>query len=70
MPWGREAFQDFPAEHWVHPRTTNPVGSTFAAVRPRTGVAKGARLPGRRVGRSLQVDRVGSDLVERQDQVA
>lgn len=30
------AFYDFPAEHWVHLRTTNPVESTFATVRLRT----------------------------------
>ncbi|MFJ8787363.1 IS256 family transposase [Streptomyces sp. NPDC102476] len=36
------AFYDFPAEHWVHLRTTNPIESTFATVRPRTKVTKGA----------------------------
>jgi len=30
------AFYDYPAEHWVHIRTTNPVESTFASVRLRT----------------------------------
>ena len=30
------AFYDFPAEHWVHLRTTNPIESTFATVRHRT----------------------------------
>jgi transposase-like protein len=30
------AFYDLPAEHWVHPRTTNPIESTFATVRHRT----------------------------------
>jgi len=35
------AFYDFPAEHWVHLRTTNPVESTFATVRLRTRVTKG-----------------------------
>jgi len=30
------AFYDFPAEHWMHLRTTNPVESTFATVRHRT----------------------------------
>ena len=29
-------FYDFPAEHWIHLRTTNPVESTFATVRLRT----------------------------------
>ena len=30
------AFYDFPAEHWAHLRTTNPIESTFATVRHRT----------------------------------
>ena len=30
------AFYDFPAEHWTHIRTTNPIESTFATVRLRT----------------------------------
>ncbi|MEO3844317.1 IS256 family transposase [Streptomyces sp. B22F1] len=36
------AFYDLPAEHWVHLRTTNPLESTFATVRLRTKVTKGA----------------------------
>ena len=35
------AFYDFPAEHWVHIRTTNPIESTFATVRLRTVRTKG-----------------------------
>ena len=35
------AFYDFPAEHWIHLRTTNPIESTFATVRIRTKVTKG-----------------------------
>ncbi len=35
------AFYDFPAEHWVHIRTTNPIESTFATIRHRTDRAKG-----------------------------
>ena len=35
------AFYDFPAEHWKHLRTTNPIESTFATVRHRTVRAKG-----------------------------
>lgn len=35
------AFYDFPAEHWVHIRTTNPVESTFATVRLRTAKTRG-----------------------------
>ncbi|KVP53862.1 hypothetical protein WJ90_06995 [Burkholderia ubonensis] len=30
------AFYDFPAEHWQHVRTTNPIESTFATARNRT----------------------------------
>jgi len=36
------AFYDFPAEHWVHLRTTNPIESVFATVRHRTVRTKGA----------------------------
>ena len=35
------AFYDFPAEHWKHLRTTNPIESTFATIRHRTVRAKG-----------------------------
>ena len=35
-------FFDFPAEHWVHLRTTNPIESTFATVKARTKKTKGA----------------------------
>jgi transposase-like protein len=34
-------FYDFPAEHWAHLRTTNPIESTFATVRLRTNKTKG-----------------------------
>jgi putative transposase len=34
-------FYDFPAEHWIHLRTTNPIESTFATVRLRHGRTKG-----------------------------
>ncbi|MGH3559370.1 MAG: IS256 family transposase [Mycobacterium sp.] len=39
-------FYKYPAEHWIHLRTTNPIESTFATVRLRTKVTKG---PGSRV---------------------
>ena len=50
--WGRKeklikdreallAVYDFPAEHWKHIRTTNPIESTFATVHHRTGKTKG-----------------------------
>jgi putative transposase len=35
------AFYDFPAEHWPHLRTTNPIESTFATVRLRTAKTRG-----------------------------
>lgn len=35
------AFYDFPATHWVHIRTTNPIESTYATVRLRTKKTKG-----------------------------
>lgn len=35
------AFYDYPAEHWIHLRTTNPIESTFATVWLRTRVTKG-----------------------------
>ncbi len=35
------AFYDFPAEHWQHIRTTNPIESVFATVRHRTVRSKG-----------------------------
>jgi putative transposase len=34
-------FYHYPAEHWIHLRTTNPIESTFATVRLRTKVTKG-----------------------------
>jgi putative transposase len=41
-------FYDYPAEHWIHLRTTNPIESTFATVRLRQRVTKGpgSRLAG------------------------
>ena len=38
------AFYDFPAEHWKHLRTTNPIQSSFATVRHRTMRSKGVSL--------------------------
>ena len=41
---GRDAlltFYDFPAQHWRHLRTTNPIESVFAPVRARTDITKG-----------------------------
>ncbi|MFI8952251.1 IS256 family transposase [Streptomyces sp. NPDC053750] len=36
------AFYDYPAEHWIHLRTTNPIESTFSTVLLRTKVTRGA----------------------------
>jgi transposase-like protein len=38
----RLAIYDYPAEHWIHLRTTNPIESTFATVRLRTKITRGA----------------------------
>lgn len=35
-------FYDYPAEDWIHLRTTNPIEFTFATVRLRTKVTRGA----------------------------
>jgi transposase-like protein/predicted kinase len=51
------AFYDYPAGHWVHLRTTNPIEPAFATVRHRTTVTKG---PGSRAagpGHGIQADR-------------
>ena len=45
------AFYDFPAEHWKHIRTSNPIESIFATVRHRTGKAKGCL--GRKTGLAM-----------------
>ena len=39
-------FYNYPADHWIHLRTTNPIESTFATVRLRTELTKG---PGSRM---------------------
>jgi len=43
-------FYDYPAEHWKHVRTSNPIESTFATVRHRTKRTKGclSRKTGRK----------------------
>ena len=51
------AFYDYPAEHWIHLRTTNPIESTFATVRLRSG-HQGTRLPRRRNRDGVQAHRV------------
>lgn len=50
-------FYDYPEEHWIHLRTTNPIESIFAGVRLRTNVTK--RLPNRENGLYLVFKIVG-----------
>ena len=50
------AFYDYPAEHWIHLRTINPIESTFATVSLRQRVTKG---PGSRAAGTDQRDEVG-----------
>ncbi|WP_280858912.1 transposase [Streptomyces sp. SAI-144] len=52
------AFYDFPAEHWIHLRTTNPIESTFSTVKLRTKVTRGAGSPGRSLGDGVQARRI------------
>ena len=47
------AFYDYPAEHWIHLRTTNPIESTFATVGCAAG-HQGSRLPRRRHRNGVQ----------------
>jgi hypothetical protein len=54
------ASYDFPGEHWIHLRTTNPIESTFATVRLWQRVTKGTRLAGRRDRDGVQTHRVGT----------
>ena len=51
-------FYDFPAEHWVHLRTTNPTESTFATVRHRTRQTKGC---GSRIATLTMVFKLATD---------
>jgi hypothetical protein len=37
-------FHDFPAEHWLHLQTSNPIESVFSGLDLRTNVAKRARV--------------------------
>jgi transposase-like protein len=66
------AFYDFPAEHWAHLRTTNPIESTFATVRHRTRQTKGCGSAAATLAMVFQLARVaekhwrrlnGSDLL-------
>ena len=58
------AFYDFPAEHWIHLRTTNPIESTFATVRVWTKRTKGMRFSDCLPHDGLQADAIGIEEVE------
>ena len=53
-------FYDFPAAHWVHLKTTNPIESTFAGPATHQG-DQGTGQPGSRPGDGLQAHRVRPD---------
>jgi putative transposase len=55
------SFYDFPAEHWSHLRTTNPIESTFATVRLRTQRTKGC---GSRLATLTMVYKLGLEARE------
>jgi putative transposase len=54
------SFFDFPAEQWIHLKTSNPIESTFATVRLRTKVTKGG-VRGGRTCHGVQADRGRQD---------
>lgn len=56
------AFYDFPAQHWTHLRTTNPIESTFSTVRLRTAKTKGC---GSRAATLAMVFRLGASAQRR-----
>ena len=58
-------FYDYPAEHWVHLRTTNPIESTFATVRLRPTRHQGTRLESRRGRDGVQAHRGRPEQVAR-----
>jgi len=55
-------FYDFPAQHWPHLRTTNPIESTFATVRLRTHRTKGS---GSRIATLTMVFKLGMEAQKR-----
>lgn len=55
-------FYDFPAEHWIHIRTTNPIESTFATVRHRQRQTKGC---GSRLATLAMVFKLGREAAKR-----
>jgi putative transposase len=63
-------FYDFPAEHWRHPRTTNPIESTFAPVRARTDITKGPASREAGLGDDLQAFGSGRREVEEAERLS
>ena len=57
------AFYDYPAEHWIHLRTTNPIESTFATVRLRQRVTKGPGSRAAGVAMAFKLIEVSPDPV-------
>ena len=59
------SFYDYPAEHLIHLRTTNPIESTFATVRNRSKITKGpgSRAAAARAGSVLGVKEVRAESV-------
>ncbi len=58
------AFYDYPAEHWVHLRTTNPIESTFATVRHRTKITRGPGSKAAGLAMAFKLIRQSPDSVE------
>jgi putative transposase len=56
------SFYDFPAQHWPHLRTTNPIESTFATVRLLTHRTKGS---GSRIATLTMVFKLGMEAQKR-----
>ena len=52
------AFYDFPAEHWIHLRTTNPIESVFSTVKHRQKKTRGNGITSGLPRDGLQADRV------------
>ena len=55
------AFYAFPAEHWRHLRTTNPIESSFATVKLRTRVTKGAGSKAAALGMAYKLLRTAEE---------
>ena len=64
------AFYDYPAEHWVHLRTTNPIESTFATVRHRSKITKGPGSRAAGLAMGIQAHRVSPRPVARRQRTS